>query len=209
MLTYLVREPKIASNKPPLILLLHGVGSNEKDLFSFADKLPAKYLVVSLQAPIKIGPNQYAWYQVDFSTGKPVYDPNQAEESRLAILQFLTDLNKEHPYQTSDVILCGFSQGAIMSFSVALMSPERIKGIAAMSGRILQEAKRNYVPNGSIKTMKVFLSHGLNDQVLPISHARESKQFLEGIGMQLSYHEYEEGHTINQRMLSDFISWLP
>jgi predicted esterase len=44
---------------------------------------------------------------------------------------------------------------------------------------------------------------------LPISHARGSKQFLESIGMQLSYHEYEEGHTISQCMLSDFISWLP
>lgn len=208
MLKYLVREPKIANSKPPLIVLLHGVGSNESDLFSFADKLPAKYLIVSLQAPIHLGSNQYAWYQVDFSKGKPIYDPSQVEKSRLAILKFLDDLGKEHPYQSNEVILCGFSQGAIMSYTVAINSPAKIKGIAVMSGRVLTEVKNSVQLNATLKNLKVFISHGTKDPVLPIHHAREAKLFIESLGIQPSYHEYEETHTINQQMLNDLVGWL-
>ena len=78
-LHYLMRGPKVASAKPPLLLLLHGVGSNEADLFSFADQLPDEYLVVSARAPITLGPESYAWYQVDFSTGTPIFNAQQAE----------------------------------------------------------------------------------------------------------------------------------
>ncbi len=71
-LTYLVREPKVSADKPPLLILLHGVGSNEKDLFSFATHLPDKFRIISARAPIELGPSSFAWYQVDFSSGKPV-----------------------------------------------------------------------------------------------------------------------------------------
>ena len=80
-LHYLVREPKIKSGKPPVVILLHGIGSNEQDLFSFADQLPDNYLVVSARAPYAIGKDSYAWYQADFSTDKPVIDAEQAEKA--------------------------------------------------------------------------------------------------------------------------------
>ena len=74
VLKYLIREPKIKSKNTPAILLLHGVGSNEHDLFSFANQLPDRYLVISARAPISLGSNSFAWYQVNFSTGKPIYN---------------------------------------------------------------------------------------------------------------------------------------
>ena len=119
-LTYLVREPKVSVDNPLLLILLHGVGSNEKDLFSFAPYLPDKFLVISARAPVALGPSSFAWYQVDFSSGKPIYNQEQERKSRDMILTFIEELKELHSFDENEVFLMGFSQGAIMSYSIAL-----------------------------------------------------------------------------------------
>ena len=51
---YLIKEPKVVKEQNPLIILIHGYGSNEEDLFSFAPELPDDYYVVSVQAPYQV-----------------------------------------------------------------------------------------------------------------------------------------------------------
>ena len=60
-LEYLIREPKIKKDSNPLLLLLHGYGSNEADLFSFASELPEDYYVISARAPYDLQYGSYAW----------------------------------------------------------------------------------------------------------------------------------------------------
>ena len=81
-LHYIVRTPKITSENPPLLLLLHGYGSNEEDLFSFAEELPDELLIVSPQAPLSMGFGSYAWYSINFDeiNGK-FSDLKEAKES--------------------------------------------------------------------------------------------------------------------------------
>ena len=140
-LYYIFKEPKIKSAKPPVIILMHGVGSNEKDLFSFANQLPDSFLIISLRAPIKSGNDSYAWYHLSFENGKPISNPIEAEASRLMIIDFINTLKNKHAFNEKRVYLCGFSQGSIMAYSVGLTVPEKIKGIAIMSGRLLEEIK--------------------------------------------------------------------
>ncbi|MBP8158132.1 MAG: phospholipase, partial [Flavobacterium sp.] len=64
-LHHLVREPKDKKNKNPLLLLLHGYGSNEEDLFSFASELPEEYYVISARAPFDMMYGSYAWYAIN------------------------------------------------------------------------------------------------------------------------------------------------
>lgn len=94
-LYYIFKEPKIKSAKPPVIILMHGVGSNEKDLFSFANQLPDSFLVISLRAPIELGKDSYAWYHLSFENGKPISNPIEAEASRLMIIDFINTLKKQ------------------------------------------------------------------------------------------------------------------
>lgn len=54
---YMVRKPKIEISNPPLLLLMHGVGSNEQDMFSLADYLPDDFLIIALRGPLTLGPN--------------------------------------------------------------------------------------------------------------------------------------------------------
>ena len=65
-LEYKIREPKIKLDKNPLLLLLHGYGSNEEDLFSFATELPDEYYIISARAPYDMQYGSYAWYAINF-----------------------------------------------------------------------------------------------------------------------------------------------
>lgn len=207
-LHYLVRQPVIASAKPPVLIMLHGVGSNEADLFSFADRIPGEYLVISARAPNTLGPDSYAWYQVDFSTGKPVFNQEQAEQSRIKLISFIEELGKEHPFDPARVYLCGFSQGAIMAYSVALTRPDLVRGIAAMSGRLLEEVKPLVKPSRALKQLSVFISHGTQDGTLPVRYASEAEAYLRSIGISPTLKTYNDGHAINAAMLADLLVWL-
>lgn len=207
-LQYRMRSPQVKTAKPPLIILLHGIGSNEDDLFALAEHLPASFLVISARAPYTMGANSFGWFKVDFSTGKPVYDSEQEKQSRGLILQFIDQLKRKHNFDTSNVFLLGFSQGAIMSYTVALTHPEKIKGIAVMSGRLPEQIKPIMPQQSKFKHLKVFMSHGTEDEVLQINYAREALTFLKTKQVPVTYKEYHAGHTITKEMLSDVINWL-
>lgn len=207
-LHYLVRQPKVKTVNPPLLILLHGVGGNEQNLFSFADALPDNYLVVSARGPLTLGANSFAWFQVDFSSGRPQINEKQAEVARLTLLDFIESLKKDLDFDDKQVYLMGFSQGGIMSYSVALTEPEKIKGIAVMSGRLLPEVKPLVADEKRLSKLKIFVSHGRQDQVLHFPFATEAVDYLKSKGLNPDFHAYDEGHTINQQMLVDVRRWL-
>ncbi|MDB5271973.1 MAG: phospholipase/Carboxylesterase [Chitinophagaceae bacterium] len=207
-LFYIYRAPKIKTDRPPLILLLHGVGSNEKDLFALADQLPDRFLVVSARGPYAVSHDGYGWYELHFENGKPIYKKEQAEKSRLLLLRFIEQLKEKHTFDAQQVYLCGFSQGGIMSYSVGLTNPEKIKGLAVMSGRLLEEIKTITAPVEQLKALGIFISHGTQDRVLPIQNARDAKAYLNQLGLTPLYKEYPVGHTINNEMFADLLRWL-
>lgn len=206
VLQYLVREPKVKSEKKKAIILLHGVGSNEQDLFSLANQLPDDFLVISPRGQFTIGTGRYAWYQVDFSTGKPVFNQQQELSSREVIKKFVAQVKQK--YEVDEIYLGGFSQGAIMSYSIGLTSPKKVKGIISLSGRLLEEVRPLVTKSNDLQQLKVFIAHGIQDNTLPIQYAREAKTYLENLQVQLSYHEYGMEHQINGAVLNDLNKWL-
>jgi phospholipase/carboxylesterase len=207
-LHYLVRAPKTKTDNPPLLLLLHGVGSNEQNMFSFADALPDKYKVVSVRGPLTLGNGSYAWFQVQFGSNGPVINEEQAENARKEIIRFIDDLKTVEKFDSNQVYLMGFSQGGIMSYSVALTEPEKVKGIAVMSGRLLPEIKPLVVSEDRLKKLKIFVSHGKQDPVLQYGYAEDAVAYLKSKKLQPDFHTYNELHTINRKMLADVTSWL-
>lgn len=208
LLYYLTRLPKIQIDNPPLLLLLHGVGSNEKDLFRFANQLPANFLVISARAPFTIAEGRYKWFEVDFSSGVPQINPEQAEKSRLVIINFLNQLREKHSFNEDEIYLCGFSQGAIMSFSVGLTRPDRIKGIVTLSGRVLNEIKPYIAKVDRLKSLKALIIHGIHDEVLNINYARQSKTLLDSLHVQNQYFELNIAHTVTSDEINMINEWL-
>ena len=207
-LTHLVRRPAAAADSPPLLLLLHGVGSNERDLFALAPQLDERFLVLSARAPNPRGPGGFAWFAVEFTPQGPAIDPEQAEASRRLLLEFIDGAVAAYGADPRRVYLMGFSQGAIMSASVALTEPERVAGAVLMSGRILPEIRPLIAGPERLAGLPILLVHGVADSVLPIQHGRASRELLGGLPVALDYREYPMGHEVRAQSLADITAWL-
>jgi phospholipase/carboxylesterase len=208
-LHHLVREPKIKLDKNPLLLLLHGYGSNEEDLFSFASELPEEYYVISARAPYDMGFGSYAWYAINFDADENKFsDIPQAQQSRDLIANFIDELVVNYPIDATNITLIGFSQGTILSYAVALSYPEKIQRVVAMSGYLnLEMVKPNFETNDFSK-LKIFASHGTVDQVVPVDWARKAAPILTQLGIEVVYKEYPVGHGVAPQNFYDFKNWL-
>lgn len=111
--------------------------------------------------------------------------------------------------QSDRVFLVGFSQGAIMSYEVALREPELVRGIAALSGSVLPVLRSALKPDASMGKLAIFIGHGTLDQALPFSSATRANELLAGLGLKPEFHEYAGmNHTISEAEIQDLKAWL-
>jgi phospholipase/carboxylesterase len=208
-LVHLTRPPQEKGQEPPpLLLLLHGLGSNEHDLFSFAPHLDKRLLVVSARAPIPMFPGGHAWFQIDFTPGGLRMHLDQAERSRLILLAFLDYLLETYEADARRVYLAGFSQGAMMSMNVALTRPEKVAGVLAMSGRLLPEVLPGMAAPEQLQDLPFMVTHGIYDDVLPIENGRATRELLSKLPVALTYKEYPMAHQISPACFADCLEWL-
>jgi phospholipase/carboxylesterase len=208
-LNYLIREPKIKLDKNPLLLLLHGYGSNAEDLFSFANELPDEYYVIAAQAPYDLQYGSYAWYAINFDADQNKFSDNeQAKSSRDLIAGFIDELILNYSIDAKTVSLLGFSQGAILSYAIALSHPEKISKVIALSGYLNEEIIKENYRNNDFSKLNIFASHGVVDQVIPVTWARKTTPFLNTLEIESTYKEYPIGHGISPQIFADFKNWL-
>lgn len=205
-LHHLVRKSTISESSAPLLVLLHGYGSNEKDLFSLSDKIPDNWHVISLRAPIEISANQYKWYNVAMVNQEITLNIGDEEKSRKAILQLIANYRIKH--NISKVVTAGFSQGANMAVGLVLTEPELISAAACFSGRFMKEIKPLITNKKALKNKSIFIGHGTQDNMLPISYAEENRKTLEEMGVNVTFTTDQIGHSISAKELSEFVSWL-
>lgn len=194
---------------PPALIMLHGFGSDENDLFSFADELPGKFAIISLKAPIPLQPYGNAWYQIYFdATNGKFTDEKQALVSRDLISDIIDEIIEKYNVDADTITLLGFSQGTILSFAVALSYPQKVKNVVGLSGYIHKTLLIDGFENQDFAHLKVYTSHGTSDQVLPIAWARETKPFLEKLGISCTYSEFPVGHGVAPDNFKEFKKWL-
>lgn len=208
-LIHLTRKPaRPSAGKPPLLLLLHGVGSHEGDLLGLAQYLDDRFFVVSARGPLTLAPGAYAWFHVEFSDGTPVIVPEEAERSRQTLIRFIDEIAARYDGDPERVYVLGFSQGAIMGLSLALTVPEKLAGVAAMSGRILPEVLPHTAAPERMKGLPVFVAHGTFDPLLPVDYGRSARTILAALPVALTYREYPMAHEVSSDSLADVTRWL-
>jgi phospholipase/carboxylesterase len=204
-----VREPgRGGQTAPPLLLLLHGIGSNEEDLFGLASYLDERFLVVSARAPVTLAYGGYGWFQIDFTPGGMVADVEQAKKSLAMLPGFVDGLVEAYGADGRRVYLMGFSQGAMMSLALTLTSPEKVAGVVAMSGRLPRQVIGLEPDREALKGTPVLVTHGLYDPVLPIENGRAARDYLAALPLELTYREYPMAHEVSMESLRDVTAWL-
>ncbi len=208
-LDYLVRYPKKNVENPPLMIMLHGYGSNEQDLFSFADELPDELLIISAKAPLTLGMGSYAWYSIRFSEDSANFsDTTEAKASLEKIDIFISEVKKEFKVNTNNIFLLGFSQGTILSIAYALNNPDKVQHVVALSGYVNQQLLQDDFKENNFNNLDLFVSHGSEDQVIPVIWARKTPDFLNALGIENSYKEYPVGHGVAPQNFYDFQKWV-
>lgn len=207
ILDYRIRRPKNEQIPPPVLFLLHGYGSHEEDLFSFANYFPEEYLIISLRAPLSLGFGGYAWYSIHFNENQDKWsDDAEAKATQKIILNNIDYHLDQFQLKGQKVSLLGFSQGAILSWAVGLSHPERIDKIIALSGYVNEDIF-GYAKEG-LDQLRLYSSHGTEDPTLPVDWARKGITTIKKKGLEVDYKEYPSGHGINPENFSDLLAWL-
>jgi phospholipase/carboxylesterase len=206
-LVHKVRPPATSElGKSPVLILLHGRGTNEDDLLGLADFLDPHFFIVSARAPYRFeeGHDSYTWFGLQ-EIGKP--DTEQFSEAYHHLTQFIEDVKTGYPVDPARVFLLGFSMGSIMAFAVALTQPNAVRGIVAHSGYIPESMPLQFAWT-QLSSLSVYIAHGLHDPVIPIQKARRAQELLSKTGADLTYKEYPIQHTISEESLADLSEWF-
>ena len=207
-LVHRIRPSSLESNAP-VIIMLHGYGSDENDLFSFSSELDEKYFIVSARAPYGMFPYGHAWYTIHFDAPQGKWtDVEQAIDSRERISRFIDEVCEEYPVDPKQVILLGFSQGTILSIATALTYPEKIALVVALSGYVNKDLIPSDIDKNKISHLSFYCSHGTVDQVIPVKWARQTPPFFDTLGIDYSYSEFPVGHGVAPKNFAEFKKWL-
>ncbi|HEY1014990.1 MAG TPA: alpha/beta fold hydrolase [Herpetosiphonaceae bacterium] len=206
-LTHVVAQPRQPGPKPPLLLLLHGVGANEQDLIGLAPYADPRFLVISARAPRRYSYGGFAWFDLNWHSGGFSMDPEQVREAWEQVQRFVGEAVAAYGADPERVYLAGFSQGAIVSLGATLTKPELVAGLVVMSGRWMPELGPQ-ADAAAIAGLPVIAVHGLRDQVIPVQFGRAIRDFLATQPVKLEYREYPMAHEVSLESLGDISSWL-
>ncbi|WP_372770022.1 alpha/beta hydrolase [Lutibacter sp.] len=208
-LHYIVREPKIKTENTSLLILLHGYGSNEEDLFAFASELPDELLIVSARAPQTLGFGSYAWYTIHFNGPKDRFsDIPEALEAQKIIVKFIDEVQLKYAISPEKTFLLGFSQGTILSYAIALNYPEKVQKAIALSGYVNHDLLPVDVNAKDYSKLDFYISHGTVDQVIPVTAAHKTKAFLDQLTIKYCFEEFPVGHGVSPKNFYEFSKWI-
>jgi len=197
-----------AGRRPPLLVLLHGIGADENDLLPIADTLDPRFTVVSLRAPHDYAVG-YAWFQLDFRRdGTVVPHVDEARATLADLVRWLEVAPERHGTDPSRSFLLGFSQGAMMSLGVLYRAPALLAGVVALSGRSPDNLFEAPAAPEAVARVPLLVAHGAHDDVLPIEHGRRARDAFASRARDFTYREFPIGHGISPDELALVGEWL-
>ena len=197
-----------ASGSPAgALVLLHGRGADEHDLFPLLDVLdPERSLLgVTPRGPLSLPPGGAHWYAVreigfpDPGTFSPTYD---------LLTGWLDALLSRHGLSHDRLVLGGFSQGTVMSYAIGLGAGRpQPAGIIALSG-FMPTVEGFELDLGSRSGLPVAIGHGAGDPVIGVGWGRQARERLEAAGADVTYEEHQGAHAIDPRLLRRLPAWV-
>lgn len=210
-LVHSVRPPAIEAHapgtRPPLLVLLHGVSANERQMAALAPAFDPRFIVLSVRSPLVMGPNAFGWFHVTFTANGPVIAEDEASAAWGRISRFADEAVRTYDADPSRVYVGGFSQGGIIALTALLTAPERFAGAFCLSGRLLPEVLPQIAVDG-IVGKPALVVHGEHDPKLGVELARWARTQLEQLELDLTYRELPIGHELTPESLHEASRWL-
>lgn len=201
--------PKNMESHPaPALIILHGLGSNDQNAMKWAGQLGKQWAVFTVQAPLRIGEDKYSWYPYQPSIDQKEKAARIMNGSLDLLAKFISEIQEAYNIDKDRIVIGGFSQGAIMSAIYSIENPGVVDGVAVLSGTFPERLKKESKEKPNLKGLKVFLSHGDQDQVLPIAAANELADYFKELNADVEAYWYGSGHTISSQNFTDLVGWL-
>jgi phospholipase/carboxylesterase len=204
-----------ASSQVParLLLLVHGWTGDENSMWVFVQNFPADYWILAPRAPYITEPSGYSWRP---SRSRSILEGSTPVELRAdsdhrpgledlrsvidSLIGLVDAYALENTLEASEFDLMGFSQGAVMASTIALLHPERVRRVGILSGFIPAGAGP-LVAEHPLRGKPFFVAHGTQDETVKIEYARQSVQLLEEAGATVTFCEDEVGHKLGLNCL--------
>jgi phospholipase/carboxylesterase len=208
MLDYNFSLPADPADGAPVIVLLHGRGSNKSDLMGLRPGLPPEAIVVTPQAPFSGAQWGYgggwAWYKY---LGGTTPDPDTFLSGQAQLEEFFANLPQILPVKPGPIVIGGFSQGATSSLAYALRHPGTVAGVLVFSGFLADHPSVAATPE-TVAGTRFFWGHGHGDPMISHATGEQGRAALRAAGADLTTGDYPIGHSIDPGELHDASTWL-
>ena len=206
----------------PLFICMHGRGDRAASYVDLAPIISEDGIrFVFPDAPLPVPGAYYEWFRID--------NPNRvvaAKDARAMVTKLITELREKYQTPANRVILGGFSQGGMMAFEVGLRYPEKLAGVAVMSGMLLANVPLDTQPvrfthyyeqdqdlkaaleETARRQTPIFIAHGTYDAVLPVAGGRSAHKLLKDAGVNVEYYEFPGQHEISLEELVELKQFL-
>ena len=178
-----------------LLLLLHGWTGDENSMWVFTRKLPAQVAILAPRGLYRAPEGGYTWREIQ--PGKwGLAGIEEFRPSAEALVRFIDEWSTSSGVFSDQFDLIGFSQGAALAYSLALLHPERIRAMAALSG-FMPPGARELLLRRPLAGKPIFVAHGMEDKMVPVEQARKAVALLDGSGARVTYCESDGGHKLS------------
>jgi phospholipase/carboxylesterase len=197
------------------VIWLHGLGADGRDFVPIVGEidLPAAPIrFVFPHAPVQPvtinnGMRMRAWYDIVADDLARREDERGVRASQ-GLVEALVARERERGIPAARIVLAGFSQGGAIALQTGLRHAERLAGIMALSTYVPIAAALEAERNPANADVPIFMAHGTQDPIIPLAHARRSRELLERLGYPVEWHEYVMPHSVSPHEIQDIGAWL-
>ena len=197
------------------VIWMHGLGADGHDFVPIIPELDLpETLAVRFVFPhapmrsvtINAGMVMRAWYDV-LELGGGREDEAGVRASQI-LVEALIAREKSRGIPADRIVLAGFSQGGVMALQTGLRHAERLAGIMALSCYVPLAYALAAEASPANRDVRIFMAHGIDDDLIPVAAARRSRDLLLGLGCRVEWREYPMPHSVSGKEVGDISRWL-
>lgn len=189
-----------------LLILIHGWMGDENSMWVLARRLSPNYTILAPRGHFAVAEGGYSWREIKAGTWETASLVDFLPSAE-ALLAFVDGWAASTVVDAGQFDLMGFSQGAAMTYALALLYPERVRRLVTLSGFIPEHMEAQLALQ-RLSGKPIFIAHGRQDKLIPVEQAHISAALLRGAGAQITYCESDAGHKVSKECLKEMEIFL-